>query len=238
MLNTAVIAWREYRAYFTSPIAYVSLATFLVAVAWLFFRAFFLIGQADLRDLFRLMPWIFLFFLPAIAMGKWADERKLGTLELLCTLPVRDVEIVMAKFLAGLALIATALALTLTIPLSVTLVGDLDWGPVVGGYVGLLFLGGAYLSVGLVVSSLTENQIIAFVVGVAVNFLLLVAGTPLVLGGEGGLLAQAIHYAALGTHFASIARGVIDSRDILYYCSAIGFFLWINVRIVGRRART
>jgi ABC-2 type transport system permease protein len=232
-----IVAKREYFAYFLSPIAYVYLSTFIVVVNWMFFRAFFLIGQADLRPLFGMMPWIFLFFVPAVAMGKWSEERKQGTLELLFTLPINDISIVLAKFLAGLGLIATALALTLPIAITAVMLGNPDMGPIVGGYLGLLFLGGAYLSVGLVVSSLTENQIIAFILGVASSFALLVIGTPMLLGGSGSAFAGMVQYLGLASHFESISRGVVDSRDIIYYLSMIGFFLFINLKILETRAR-
>jgi ABC-2 type transport system permease protein len=236
MNHVTTIAWREFKAYFLSPIAYVYLTTFLVAANWLFFRSFFIVGQADMRILFEMMPWIFLFFIPAVAMGKWAEERKQGTLETLFTLPLRDLDIVAGKFLAGMGLIAAALALTLPAPVTVSIVGELDWGPVAGGYIGLLLLGGAYLSLGLFVSALTENQIIAFVGGVAASFLMLIVGTPIIVGGARGAFAEALQYMGLGMHFVSIARGVIDTRDVVYYASFIGFFLYLNLRVVrGRR---
>ncbi|MFH0800058.1 MAG: ABC-2 transporter permease [Pseudomonadota bacterium] len=231
------IARREFSAYFTSPIAYVYLITFLVIANWLFFRAFFLIGQSDMRAFFAIMPWIFLFFVPAVAMGKWAEERKQGTLEILFTLPIRDRDIVIAKFAAGLALIASALLLTVPVAVTVALLGDMDWGPVIGGYAGLILLGGAYLAIGLVVSALTENQIIAFIVGVAVCFLMLIVGTSMVVGGASNLLTQALQYLGLATHFESIGRGVVDSRDIIYYLSVIGFFLFLNLKVLETRAR-
>ncbi|MBI4126064.1 MAG: ABC transporter permease subunit, partial [Deltaproteobacteria bacterium] len=146
------IAKREFTAYFTSPIAYVYLTVYLAVTNWFFFRGFFIIGQADVRGLLSITPWIFLFFVPAVAMGKWAEERKLGTLEILFTLPLRHRDIAVGKFLAGQLLIAVALALTLPTALTVSLLGPLDWGPVIGGYVGLLFLGGAYLAIGLFAS--------------------------------------------------------------------------------------
>jgi len=237
MRNVITIAWREFKAYFLSPIAYVYLVVFLVAVNWFFFRTFFIIGQADLRPLFDMMPWIFLFFVPAVTMGKWAEERKLGTLETLFTLPVRDVEIALAKFLAALMLVALSLALTTPIALTAALLGNMDWGPAVGGYVGCLMLGGAYIAIGLVVSALTESQIIAFVGGVAACFAMLVVGTPFVTGGGTSAFTQFLQYLGLGTHFASLSRGVIDSRDVIYYLSVIGFFVYLNLQILKVRAR-
>ena len=231
-----MIARREFKAYFTSPIAYVYLSTFLVVMTWLFFRGFFLIGETSLRSFFGLMPWIYLFFVPAVAMGKWAEERKAGTLELLFTYPLEKSHVVLAKFLAGLGLISVALLLTLVIPVTVSFLGSLDWGPVIGGYLGLVFLGGAYLAIGLWISSLTENQIIAFILGVVTCFLLFIIGEPIVTAGLSPLTAQFFQYLGLGSHFDSIGRGVIDSRDLIYYFSVIGFFLFMNWKTLQRVA--
>lgn len=231
------VAAKEFSSFFTSPIAYVCILTFLVAVNWLFFRTFFLIGQADIRALFGILPWVFLFFVPAIAMGRWAEERKQGTVEIMFTLPVDDVNIILGKYLAGLGLIAVPVLLTFPIPLTVAVVGNLDTGPVIGGYLGTLFLGSAYLSIGLCASALSENQIVAFILGVAASFVLLIIGTPIFLGGYGGLISNAIQYAGLSYHFESISRGVIDSRDIIYYLSVTGFFLFLNLVILRTRAR-
>ncbi len=237
MKNVWTIALREFKAYFLTPIAYVYLVVFLVAVNFFFFRAFFIIGQADLRPLFDMIPWIFLFFVPAITMGKWAEERKLGTLETLFTLPVRDVEIAAAKFAAALMLIALSLALTLPAALTVALLGDMDWGPALGGYLGCLLLGGAYISIGLVVSALTDSQIIAFVGAVAASFVMLAVGTPFMTGGASGAITQFLQYLGLATHFASISRGVIDTRDVIYYLSVTGFFTYLNLVVLKARAR-
>ena len=235
MANITTIATREFKGYFLSPIAYVYLVTFLVVVNWVFFHGFFLIAQADLRPLFTIMPLIFLFFAPAVAMGRWAEERKAGTLELLFTLPVKDWQVVVAKFAAGVMLIGLAVLCTVPAVITASLVGNLDWGPAIGGYLGTVLLGGAYLAIGLMFSALTENQIIAFILGVVGCFLMLVIGTPLIVGGSGGMWADMLTYAGLGTHFQSIARGVIDTRDIVYYFSVIGFFLYLNLLAVRRR---
>lgn len=236
--NTFQIAKKEYLSYFSSPIAYIYITTFLVAVNWIFFRSFFLIGQADMRQFFGIAPWIFLFFIPAVSMGKWSEEKKQGTLEILFTLPIVDRTIVIAKFLASLALVMTAILLTFPIAATVSIVGDPDWGQIAGGYFGVTVLGAAYLSVGLAISASTKNQIIAFILTVAANFLILVLGTPLVLGGKGGFIMSAISYLSFIPHYDSIARGVIDISDIVYYCSVIVFFLFINLKILDRKART
>lgn len=237
MKNIVMIAEREFRAYFLSPIAYVYLIVFLMLVNWFFFMGFFLLGQADMRPMFKMMPDIFLVLAPAVAMGKWAEERKLGTLELLLTLPVKDYQVVTAKFLAGLALIASAVLLTLPAAITTASIGNLDWGPVIGGYLGTILMGGAYLSIGLFFSSLTENQIIAFILGVVGCFALYIIGSPLLTAIVGGSVAGMMQYLALAGHFNSIARGVIDSRDIIYYLSVIGFFLYLNLKVVSTKAR-
>ncbi|MBI4125504.1 MAG: Gldg family protein, partial [Deltaproteobacteria bacterium] len=230
------IAKREFKAYFVSPMAYVYLTAFLVLVHWLFLRSFFLMGEASLRPFFGLMPWVYLFVVPAVAMGKWAEEKKTGTIELLFTYPIAEPEVVAGKFLAGLGLILTALLLTFPLPVTATLVGDVDWGPVIGGYLGLIFLGGAYLAIGLWISSLTENQIIAFIVGVVVCFCLFIVGEPIVTAGLPHTVVTLLQYLGLGSHFESVGRGVLDTRDLIYYCSVIGFFLFLNLKsTAGRR---
>lgn len=232
---TRAIALKEFRSYFHSPIAYVYLLAFVVLSNWFFFRTFFLTRQADMRPLFGFMPWFLLFLVPAVAMGRWAEERKSGTMELLLTLPVADRDVVLGKFWGSMGLITVALLLTLPLPLSVSFMGQLDWGPVIGGYLGLLLLSGAFLSIGLFVSSLTQNQIIAFIIGINACFVLYVLGEPLVTATLPSTLASIADYLGAGAHFDSIGRGVIDSRDVIYYVSATGFFLWCNWRVVHTR---
>jgi len=230
------IAKREFKSYFVSPIAYIYLITFLVVTHWLFLRSFFIIGQASLRGFFGLMPWIYLFFIPAISMGKWSEERKQGTIELLFTMPVSEREVVLAKFLAGLGLLAVALVCTFMLPVTIILLGDVDAGPIIGGYLGLLFMGGAYLAIGLWISSITDNQIIAFILGVVICFILFIIGEPFVTSGLPHTLVSFFQYLGLGSHFNSIGRGVIDSRDLIYYLSAIFFFLFLNLKSIEARS--
>lgn len=230
------IAKREWKNYFISPIAYIYLITFLVVTHWLFYRSFFLVGQADLRGFFDLMPWIYLFFLPAVSMGKWSEERKQGTIELLFTMPLSEKEVVVGKFLASLGLLAVTLFFTFMLPLTVAWLGDVDLGPVIGGYVGLLLMGGAYLAIGLWISSLTDNQIIAFILGVVACFALFIVGEPLVTTGLPSPLVSFFQYLGLGSHFTSVGRGVLDSRDLLYYLSVIFIFLFLNLKSLEARS--
>jgi ABC-2 type transport system permease protein len=228
MKNIGTIYWKEFKSYFSSPIAYIFIISFLVVTSWLFFRTFFLMNQSSMRSFFELLPWVFMFLAPAITMRSWAEEKKLGTLEILMTLPVREWEIVLGKFLAGFAFLVVTMALTFPLPLTVMLLGNPDMGPIWGGYLGAFLLGGAYLAIGLFASSLTENQIVAFIVAIMVCFFLLIAGENFVLFNVPAGLVPVLSYLGLGSHFQSIGRGVIDSRDVVYYASVIGFFLFLN----------
>ena len=205
MSATTSVFRKEFKSYFSSPAGFVFLTAFLVLSSWLFFRLFFLVGQASLRPFFSLMPWLFLFFVPAAAMRAWAEERKLGTDEILLTLPVRDGELVVGKFLAGLGFLGLAIALTFPLPIAVSALGDPDPGPIVGGYLGLVLMGAAYLSIALFASSLTENQIVAFIVGITISFALFIIGEDLVLIAVPQWMAPVLRYLGLGRHFASIA---------------------------------
>ena len=226
---------KELMSYFNSPIAYIFIGVFLIAGNWLFFNSFFLIGQASMRNYFVLLPWIFLFLSPAVTMRLWAEEKKSGTIEFLLTLPVTDWQVVLAKFFSSLAFLFFSLSLSISIPISLANLGNLDNGPVFGGYLGALFLGGSYLALGLFISSLTKNQIIAFVLGLAACFAAFIIGADFVLAGSPAALAPVMKFIGLGSHFNNIAKGVIDTKDILYYISFIFLFLWLNVRVIEKR---
>ena len=226
---------REFRSYFVSPVAYVLITIFLIVSNWLFFNTYFMAKEASMRVYIGQMPWIFLFFIPAVTMRVWAEEKKLGTLELLVTLPVKDFELVLGKFLACLMFLAVCLALTLAVPFTVAYTGDPDWGPIIGGYLGVLFMGTALISLGLFISSLTENQIVAFILSLLVAFVFLMIGENLVLYAIPDFLVTLFEYLGFGSHFMSITRGVIDSRDLIYYGSFILFFLFLNVKSVESR---
>ena len=178
MDNILALFKKEFKSYFLSPIAYVFITVFLVVSNFLFFQGFFLINQADMRSYFELLPWIFLFFVPAVTMRSWAEEKKGRTLELLLTWPVSDVEVVAGKFLAAFSFLSIVTLLSVTIPITILCIGKPDLGPIIGGYVGALFMGGAYLAIGMWVSSYTENQIIAFILGVVATFALFIVGNP------------------------------------------------------------
>lgn len=235
MRNTLTIFQKEFKSYFNSPIAYIFIITFLLFSSWLFFRTFFLIGQAHLRPLFGILPWLFLILAPAITMRAWAEEKKLGTMEILMTLPLKDYEIVLGKFFSSFFFMIITIILTFPLPLTVYILGNPDTGTIVGGYLGACLMGGAYLAIGLFTSSLTQNQIVAFIISIAICFALLIIGEDIALMSTPALLTPIFSYLSLGTHFQSISRGVIDSRDLIYYFSVIGFFLFLNTLALESR---
>jgi ABC-2 type transport system permease protein len=233
LANVGPIYRRELRSYFNSPVAYVVIIVFLAIIGWFFSNNLFLINVASMRIVFDLVPLVFLFFIPAITMRLLAEEKKSGTLELLTTRPVRDVEIVLGKFLACWTLLAAALAPTLLYFITLLLLGNPDVGPIVTGYVGLFLMGGVYIAIGLFASSLTENQIIAFIIGFLIVLALFLADKVLMYVPSS--IASILEFLAIDYHFSSIARGVIDSRNIIYFGSLLGFALMLTTVSLQRR---
>lgn len=225
------IARKELGAYFGSPMALIFVGAFLVVTLFSFFwvETFFARGIADVRPLFRWMPILMIFLVAALTMRQWSEEQRGGTLEVLLTLPVRQVNLVWGKFMAVMALIAVSLALTLFLPITVSLLGDLDWGPVVGGYLAALLMSSAYAAIGLFVSSRTDNQIVSLLVTVLLCGLLYLVGSAGVTHFAGGNLAEILRAIGTGSRFESIERGVIDLRDLIYYLSLTMLFLALNI---------
>lgn len=224
------ITRKELSHYFGSPLAMIFLGVFLAAVLFIFFsvETFFVRNVADVRPMFRWMPLLLIFLLAALTMRQWSEEQRSGTQELLLTLPVRPWSLVLGKFLAVMALIALALALTLPLTLSVALMGNLDWGPVIGGYLAALLMAAAYAAIGLFVSSRTDNQIVALILTVLVGGVFYLVGTPGVTKFVGGVVSQILWALGTGSRFESIQRGVIDLRDLVYYLSLTSLFLMLN----------
>jgi ABC-2 type transport system permease protein len=218
-----IIAERELKSFFDSLIAYVLIILFLGFsgfFTWLFGSDVFFINQASLQSFFGISFWTLFFFIPAVTMGLLADERKSGTMELLVTRPVSDWQIISGKFLAAFLLICITLALTLPYYFTVASLGRADHGAVWMGYLGLLFMSASYISIGLFASSITGNQIVAFLVALFIGiFFHLIFG--LVGSSSGGWFASLLAYLSLSDHYESMARGVIDSRDVLYFLSII-----------------
>jgi len=230
MRNIWIIFKKEFKAYFTSPIGFIFISAFTMFMSWYFFSGYFVIKQADMRTFFAILPWVFMFFIPAVSMRIWAEEKKLGTLELLFTLPISTVQATLGKFLASFAFMTLTIVLTLPILFTVRATGHPDMGPIIGGYIGAILMGAAFLSIGMFVSALTENQIIAFILGVAVMFAFIIIGHPIVLIKFPPSLTPILSFISLSGRFESIARGVIDTRDVIYYLSIIIFFLYVNIK--------
>jgi len=208
---------REFGVYFVSPIAYIVISIFLVVTGWFFFSAFFLFNQANLRGFFALLPITLSFVVPAVTMRLFSEELNVGSYEILLTMPVTFHEVILAKFLASIAFIAAMLAPTVVYPISVSFLGQLDWGPVAGGYMGALLLGAAFSAIGLFTSSLARNQIIAFITGVAICFSLTLIDKMLFFLPRS--LLGFLQYLGADFHFSNISKGILDSRDILYFLS-------------------
>jgi ABC-2 type transport system permease protein len=208
---------REFRTYFVSPIAYIVIALFLVVTGWFFFSTFFLINQASLRNFFSMLPVVFSFVVPAVTMRLLAEELNIGSYETLLTMPVTYNDVIFGKFLAAVAFTAALLIPTAAYPLTISLLGELDWGPVVGGYIGALLLAAAFSAIGLFASSLSRNQIVAFIVALAICFSLTLIDKMLFFLPRP--LLGLLNYLGADFHFQNIAKGMIDSRDILYFLS-------------------
>ena len=235
---------RELGAYFNTPIGYVFMIFFLVLSKSLYVGMhLFVQGVAEMRDFFNWLPILFLFFLPAVSMRLWSEERKLGTLELLMTFPIRSWHAVLGKFLAGSVFLGVTLFLTLDLVLMLRVLlsaptMSLDFGTIVGGYAGAMCLGMVYLAVGSFASSLTSDQIVAFVIGATLNGVLFLISFPTIVNWVRDFspeLSVAVQRFGVGYHFDSIARGVLDTRDLFYMLSMMAFFLFLNVLVIERR---
>ena len=233
MKNILTIFRKELRSYFNSPVAYIVLFVFLIITGWFFTSSLFLGQVVTMRNVFDIIPFIFLFFVPAISMRTLSEEKKSGTIELLLTKPISDTDIVMGKFLAALALTGIALAFTLIYVISLTFLGKIDLGSIIGTYIGLLLMSGVYISIGIFASSLTENQVVAFIISFLMVFALFLLNKVLVFLPTS--LASILEYISIDYHFGSIARGVIDTRNIIYYLSGITIFIWLTRASLERR---
>jgi ABC-2 type transport system permease protein len=234
------IAGRELRAYFATPVATVFIVIFLILQGALTFNLgqFFDRGIADLNPFFTFIPWVFLLLIPAITMRLWAEERRLGTIELLLTLPITQTQAVLGKFLAAWAFCAIALLLTFPFVIAVNILGSPDNGVIASGYLGSLLIAGAFLSVGAAMSALTRNQVIAFVLAVAVCFVFAVASNPIVndfLSHTAPAVGEFTRRLAITDRFADFTRGLISLRDVIYFVTFIGFFLFLNTVLVDQR---
>lgn len=241
MTATYAVFRRELAGYFATPVAYVFIVVFLALNGALTFNlgGFFERGQADLQAFFTWHPWLYLLLAPAIAMRLWAEERRSGSIELLLTLPLPLGAAVLGKFLAAWVFFGVALALTAPIWVTVNILGDPDNGVIFASYLGSWLMAGGFIAAGACMSAATTNQVVAFVLGAALCFLLTVAGTPVVQGFFAGWAPAGVVDAVSGlsflTHFQAITRGVVDLRDVIFFLSAIATFLFVNAILIDRR---
>jgi ABC-2 type transport system permease protein len=241
--NIRTVAKRELAAYFDSPVAYVFIVIYLLLAGFFTFTfgAFFDRGEASLGAFFMWMPWLFLFLVPAVGMRLWSEERRSGTMELLLTFPIATWQAIVAKFLASWLFLGIALALTFPVWLTVNILGDPDNGVIVAGYIGAFLLAGAYLAIGSATSAMTRNQVVSFILSVVICLLLVLVGFPpvtdLVARWAPPWFVEAVAAFSVLTHFDGFQKGVLDSRDLVFFASLIGFGLFVTgVVLRGQRA--
>jgi ABC-2 type transport system permease protein len=238
MGHILTIAKRELAAYFASPVAYVFIVIFLILAGFFTFMVseFFLREQASLLAFFMWHPWLYLFLVPAVGMRLWSEERRLGTIELLLTMPITTWQAIVAKFLASWIFLALALVLTFPLVITVNYLGDPDNGVIFCGYIGSLLLAGGYLAVGSMTSALTRNQVVSFILSVVICLFLILAGWPPVIKLLGQWaspwLVQGVAAFSVMTHFEGLQRGVLDTRDLVFFLCLIGFSLFTTGVII------
>lgn len=223
MRNVLPIFRREMFAYFYSPVAYIVISVFLILTGWFFTSEMFLSGESSLRSVFGIIPFIFIFFIPAVTMRLLSEERKSGTIELLVTMPVSDIEIVLGKYFAGLGFLIVALLFTLPYALTILVLGEPDTGMLFTGYIGLVLMGASYVAIGIFASTVSKNQVVAFIISFAIIFVLWLINKFLMFVPPP--LVPLLQYLSIDYHYENIGRGVIDTRDIAYYLSLIIFML-------------
>jgi len=235
MQNIKHIFKKEFKSYFVSPIAYIVISVFLIIIGWLFYSTFFLDRQANMTRFFSLLPVAFAFVVPAVTMRLFSEEINIGSYEILLTMPVTFRDIIVGKFLAAVGFIGVMLFPTLFYAVSTTFLGKLDWGPVIGGYLGAFLLGATFSSIGLLASSVTRNQVVAFIIGMAVCLALTLL-IDFMLFFLPNFLVGIFQYLSANYHFQNIAKGVIDFRDILYFVSVSFVVLYgTNLIMQGKK---
>ncbi len=226
MRKIMAIARKEFRDYFLSPIAYIIIAIFLLVSGWFFFSAFFILDQASMRDFFTLLPVTFSFIIPALTMRSFSEEFNLGSYEILITLPLSTRDVILGKFIGSILFTVVMLIPTICYPISISFVGDLDWGPVIGGYIGAILLGASFVAIGMFASSLSKNQITSFIIGTIMCLFLAILDKMLFFLPD--KIVNFANYIASDYHFQNFAKGVIDTRDILYFLTITFLFLYIT----------
>lgn len=232
--NTWPVIKKELQSYFNSPIAYIVIIGFLVFTSvWLYsVNNFVAKNMATLRDYFTIMPIVFAVIIPAMTMRSWAEEWKMKTDELLMTLPFREVEIVVGKFLASTFLLLVMIVLTIPVPLTANALGTFDAGQILGEYLGVFLLGAAGIAIGLFISSLSRNQISAFIFGLVGLLFITMLGAITAVVDLPEVVNNILNYISLDQHFKSFSKGLIDTRDIVYFLGIIVTFLYLNTKML------
>jgi ABC-2 type transport system permease protein len=228
-----VLTKKELRSYFGSPVAYVVIILFLLISGWQFSSQMFLKGVADLRGLFEIIRFIFLIFIPAISMRLLSEEKRSGTIEVLGTMPINDWQLVLGKYIPALILLLITLFFTLINYVTMSYLGHPDSGATAGGYIGLILLAATYLSIGLFTSSLSSNQIVSFILSFAIIFLFVILNYFKFF--VGGFMASIVEYLSTDYHFESIQRGVLDTRNLIFYISTTFLFIFLTVQVLQSR---
>ena len=234
MKNIKHIYLKELKSYFNGPMAYIFLVIFSLVNGYFFSNTFFIFGQSDMRALFQIVPLVYLFFIPAITMSIISKEKNIGTMEVMCTLPIKDHELVIGKYLSILSLLLVGLLLTGVMLLNLIAVGtNIDYGAIFTGYLGLFLAGSVYASMGIFASSLTDNQVVGFII--AIFFVLIFFLIDKLLIFMPNAIAGTMQYLSIDYHLSNISRGVIDSRNLIYFFSMIGLFLLLTVESLSSR---
>lgn len=226
---TIIIMKRELKSYFSGPIAYIVIALFLIISGFLFFSTFYLQNRAELRSFFSILPVLLSFFVPALTMRVFAEEKRVGSIETLMTLPITETNVVAGKFLASFIETLVMIAPTLFYVVAAEVFGEPDYGPILGGYIGAIFLCACFVTIGIFASSITKNQIIAFFVGFVICIALTMIDSFLIL--LPASIVSFLSFLSANVHFSSIAKGIIDTRDLLYFISLAALFFVCTVKI-------
>jgi len=235
MKKVAAVFRKEFRLYFSQPLAYIFIAVFLVAANFIFLQNFFLFAQASMGSFFGFLPWIFLILIPAFSMRLISEEKKLGTIEFILTNPIKDFEFLFGKFLAAVAVLGISLLGAVPVAIGINFFGSPDNGVIFAGFIASLFLAASFISISLFASSLTDNQIIAFVLGILFCFGFLIVGQDFFAAAFGGSVADFFVAIGISEHFDSMARGLFDSRDLIYFGSLISFFSFLTLQVLRKR---
>lgn len=232
-MNIIIILKKELRSYFNSPIAYVVIVLFLLICGYFFGSTLFIMNQTTVQHLTELLPLFLLFFIPAITMRLLSEEYKSGTMEIISTLPIREEEILVGKYLSCVTLVCICVGLALLYPVMLSFVGNLDWGEAIASYIGVIMVGCAYAAIGMFGSAFTKNQIVSFIVTFTICFAFFMMGK--VVQFIPSPLSGIINYIGMDSHFSNASRGVIDFKDILYFLSIIVFFLYSTLYVIKTR---